>query len=166
MADNYETKCCQSRHSGSTVYSVSIHIYSLTLTKSYFKIYSKVCCGGNLYYKHIWKCEKTKNGEIAVKLSWKEKKKHWTTEYIGKHFFQNTARVSTATETLASSKYVWTPLNKAEYLSLITIKGMHMPDDADYSKRLEVLEDQVAPGGRQKIGYFDPKFKTLSNNHG
>ena len=60
----------------------------------------------------------------------------------------------------------WAPRNTAEYLSLITIKGMHLPDDADYSKRLQVLEDQVAPGGRDKIGYFDPKFKTLSNNHG
>ena len=72
----------------------SVFISTVTVTKSNFKIYSKVCCGGNLYYKHIWKCEKTKNGEIAVKLKWKEKKKYWTKEYIGKHFFQSTARVS------------------------------------------------------------------------
>ena len=36
-------------------------------------------------------------------------------------------------------------------------KGVHLPSELTFRQRLDMLKENVAPGGRLLMGYFDPK---------
>ena len=36
------------------------------------------------------------------------------------------------------------------------MKGVHLPSELTFRQRLDMLKENVAPGGRLLMGYFDP----------
>ena len=82
---------------------------------------------------------------MPVMLSSEDQRTHWKDgKLIGKSFFSNTA----------------------EFMSMVEIKGIHLAEHDDLETRHNLLREQVAPGGRYLIGYFDPALYKETNNRG